>query len=299
MTRWFSWIAPLLLACVSSCSSYEVAWQSARLRYDAAEDTLHVLEQQHGVTHGTKSVASASMALQEAVEGRRRFPAEGGFLCLDLDRDDLENWDEEERTAFRSFAAHVQVVDARVVRAEDGTLGFIRHGTITDLTHALPLVNDWMNRQPRESAAPQGEFVPEFPVFDLETKTLFARAFETGHAWFSVRDGAIELDLPMTETNAGRCLAAMVRGGGQDYTGAFEALSSVHVSDGHARLRFCAPPRSIVTFETEPKPCEADAELVQALEAAGVSIRDEATARALVRRFEGPFADAPAPGSQK
>lgn len=260
------------LATLCGCSSdYEVSRQEVCLRLRAKEDALSILEVQSGITAG-KDEAEALNALGAVLAGAKRYPPERGFLSLDLDAEDIDTTieSETERAAFREFAANVNVSETHVFLDDRGQLCFARHTRIERLHRMLEIVNAWLNRNlledhAREDAG-QREPSADFPVFDAETRASIRAAATAGHAWLSLRDDALVLDVPMSEANAARCLAAVAGGKLDEFESQLLAqASSLSLCAGHALLRFGEPSHPLVRFESDLKQAPTEAQVDERL----------------------------------
>jgi hypothetical protein len=169
-----------------------------------------------------------------------------------------------------------------------GRLSLFRLTRVERFERVLVLVNEWFNREEREHDDEERAFRPDFPIFDEASWKLVRDAIATGHRWLSVEDGAIVLDVPMTESSAARCLAEIVSESrtSEDPTALqfFEQLTSVSVRDGHARLRFCGEPRPVLRFAADSDHADYDDALKRRLVELGVALGGpDAPARARAR----------------
>src|SRR5262245_705910 len=140
-------LAVLALAlCSTSCDpAYRFEREEILLRYQAKEDALLVLEVEHGIRGEPGKTVEA---LAAALRGRRRYPAEGGFIDVDFDKTDetVAPGKEAQRADFLEFGKLLKVDDVRVFDDEQGRLSFLRLSRIEKFRHALELVNRDRNR---------------------------------------------------------------------------------------------------------------------------------------------------------
>jgi hypothetical protein len=270
----------LVLAATSCDSAYRFEREELLFRYVPKDDSLLVLEVEHGISGDP---GKATDALESGVKGRRLYPAEGGFVHLDLDKTDtaVDPGKGQEHADLLEFARSVQVVDARVFLDDQGRLSFLRLTRISKFRRMLELVNAQMNRDHAGEGAnnPAKPFEPSYPIFDEATRDLFKAAWSSGHAWLRIEGEAFVLDAPMTESNAARCLDWLVHDAGRERTGDdpdwIGQMTSIELSKGHALLRYGEAPKQIVRFAFNEKHAPGDSAPIQAeLKDRGVAVGD-------------------------
>jgi hypothetical protein len=295
-------LAVALLGC--SCSSaYDFSEQELLVRVLAKEDALSILEVQTGLNSSPKKTDGAVAALASVLRGARRFPPEQGFISLDLDEPEDEKWSELERADFLEFAANVKVEESGLFSEELGPLCFVRRTRIDHLRRTLEIVNAYCNRMTLEQrdrqSANKEEFRPDFPFYDVATRDAVHAAAASGHAWLSLRDGALVLDYPMSESGAARCASELATGKlHKDNAMLIAQTSSIRSADGRVLLRFGEPHKPVLNFSM-PKsksPEEAfDPDLIHAAEKHGLPIGDAAALKRLRAAFEPSSAPAAVP----
>ncbi len=268
----------LILAATSCESAYHFEREELLFRYTPKDDSLLVLEVEHGISGKPETAADA---LESGVKGRRLYPAEGGFINIDLDKTDtsVEPGKEQEHADLLEFAHSVQVVDARVFLDDQGRLSFLRLTRLSKFRRMLELVNAQMNRDHAGEGDPAKPFEPRYPIFDEATRDLFKAAWSSGHAWLRIEGEAFVLDAPMTGSNAARCLDWLAREADRtrveeepDWIG---QMTSLEIAKGHALLRYGEAPKQVIRFEVKEKHEPADSAPIQAaLKERGVAVGD-------------------------
>lgn len=265
MSRPWAALMSACLAVLGACSqAYDYDRQEVVIRLRADEDALSILEVQSGIS-AARDKADAVAALEAALAGTKRYPPEMGFIAVDFDDEEycatLES--EAERAAFREFAANLHVAEVHVYQDARQQLCFARHTRIEHLGRTLEIVNAWLNRTLREDFSRQDadprDRIDDFPIFDVLTRDAFRSAASNGHAWLSLRDDALVLDVPMSAANAARCLEALAAGrlNGSDARLLTQA-SGLELRDGHALVSFGGPSRPLVRFESDPESVPAE-----------------------------------------
>lgn len=277
---------------IGCTTHYDVAEHAVQLRLSADGKALLILEVERGIATDPKRSASALHALERALQGGKCFPPEQGFPSIDFDRangEDSEDFTEEELAASRELAANVTIQAVHVFRDDRKALCFARLTRVDDLERSFAIVNAWLNRVLSRSRDRETAFEAQFPIYDEATWNSVGRSMRSGHAWFSVRDGAIVLDIPMTESNAARCLKAISEREIDDSMFAvLRQMSSLRVADGHALLRFSEPNQPILRFASKPEQGPVDESLQSALRAQGVLIRGPEDLARMIASFEAP-----------
>jgi hypothetical protein len=96
------------------------------------------------------------------------------------------------------------------------------------------------------------------------------------HRWLSVAEGAIVLDIPMTDRSAARCLEWIVGETRKDPEveglQLFEQICGFEVADGRARIRFACEPRPVLRFTSRASGRTYDDGLERELVELGVAL---------------------------
>lgn len=290
-------LAWLAAACTTA---YDVAQHEVHVRILPGEDAALVLEIERGLSTTPKRQQEALRALQSALAGGKRFPPEGGLLTFDFDEVVLEEESAEERAGREQLSAAIHVQEVRLFRDERHRLCFARSTRIAPLSRVLAAINSVVsfdvNGDRARSNRFKTPFQPEFPVYDLATREAVWKAAESGHAWLSVRDGALVLDVPMTEANAGKCLVKLLEEA-RDHEDStiLSQVSSLQVADGHALLRFGEAHHPCMTFAFPAQEGPIDEVLVESLRAQGLVLWREDALERMMEELENASASEPTP----
>lgn len=288
MTRCIhAFIAAALVFFTAACeSSFQVEEQHLFLRYVAKDDTLLMLEVEHGITG---SPAKAVGAIQIALEGRRIYPPEGGFIHFDLDEVDeaVAPEQKESEADFREFARHVKVAETCVFIDEDGRLSLLRLTRIEKFQRVVEVLNRTINRDMK----PDEPFRPKFPIFDAETSKLVRAAVTGGHPWLRIEGEMIVLDVPMSQTNAAACLGSIAKRARDDPSSSdgdwLNQVSSLEVGKHNTLLRFGEEPKQVLRFSwTSAQEPDGSAGILALLGERKIEIGDASTLTLVRARLE-------------
>lgn len=206
MARRWILIVFLLGWAAAGCSSFGYRTCEGRLRWDREHDEFVWTT----IVRGLESDAENSVgAVAELGAGRRRFPAEGGLISIDLDdprerAEGDEGAPDFEDQLFALLAANVHVDRAGLFVEPDGTLSFFRRTHIAHPDQWIPAINRLIDDEVRNS---QPDDVGDFPYFDARSRELFQAHAQRGGQWITFVDGSIRWSAPMTSFNAARIVA--------------------------------------------------------------------------------------------
>jgi hypothetical protein len=240
-------VALLLLGPFLPACSPAFEWQESEvnLRTLPGDNEIALLFVEKGV-HNQGNPNGAVNALAEVLEGRRRFPPEGGFISLDCDEWLKENAGKTSSSLDPDEQQFTEVVKASRVQST---------GLFIDEKGRLCLFQLWrfakpdyfaqtLNTQSNKSLVLQGDsgkpFAPEFPWYDeVSWKRALARA-RGGGEWVRLDEKGILLDLPITRECASKCLAALVQQEDirKSYGSLLAASTSIDVDEDRTRIRF-------------------------------------------------------------
>ena len=236
-------LSSVVLAC-TSCNTFSYVGTETHLRYDKDSDVLTMLEIEHGIYAAPKQ-SGAVAAVESVANGRRVFPADEGFFHLDFDRTDKDSGAESADTAslrdrkWRAFADGVKITQGGLFLDDAGQLSLYRLWSFANVRAGLELFNEGIDAAIAEYT---GEFAPAFPVFDEETRTLWRERAAAHGDWFSTKDGAFVLDVPMTPKCAARCMSHLLaeseKPGAAAIASFWSRVSSLEILNNRAQLRF-------------------------------------------------------------
>jgi len=260
-------LAALALLPLCSCFSntYEVAETEVLIRYLPEQDELLVLEIEHGIGVSDPTperTRKAAEALRGIAGGKRIYPASGTWFAVDIDElmqraraDEPTEHEvtEPERAELLEFIQTIHVEDHGMYLDEERGLSLFRLTRLQHIKRVIEITNAYLNRQMRENPDQFLSPEPEFPFFDAASRELFRSAVAKNHAWLSIQERAVVLDMPMTNASAARCLAWIASEFPEskdrpDELMAFQQLSSLEVTGGHVRLQFGGAAKPIVRF---------------------------------------------------
>jgi len=298
-------LAALALMPLCACfkNTYEVAETEVLLRYLPEQDELLILEVEHGIQEGGVSpqpVQAAADALRGIAEGKRVYPASGDWFATDLDEllrranePTEKELTEKERADLLEFASTVHVEEHGLYVDGERGLSLYRLTRLEHFRDVARIASDFTNRSFRKDGGNGLPSVPGFPFFDEPSRELFRSAITDDHAWLSIQNGALVLDIPMTSASAARCLA-WIAGAGRKPTDSADELvfyqqaSSVEVVDGHARLRFGEASKHVPRFTYHSEGAESSAALLALLRKDGIELGGSDAPKKALAKLEPP-----------
>lgn len=285
---WMVWL--VLLAMVSTgCASFGYRTCEGRLRWDREHDEFIWTT----IVRGLESDAENSVsAVTELGAGRRRFPAEGGLISIDLDdprerAEGDEGAPDFEDQLFALLAANVRVDLAGLFVEPDGTLSFFRRTRIAHPDQWIPAINRLIDDEVRNS---QPDDVGDFPYFDERSRELFLAHAQRGGQWITFVDGSIRWSAPMTSFNAARIVAEFAAqvDGERTWVAQWAAhLRDLRVADEHFSAVFAPGTGGEFVFEIDSEADGSSTLLRDRVLATGTAVRKDFTVEAARRLLAG------------
>jgi hypothetical protein len=203
-------------ALLSACSSdFGFETVEVQVRCTSPDGPVGVLFVEKGI-HGGTSEGSATLALRSILEGRRRFPPDGGFLSIDFD--ELERESASERGSKTSdddrnlleVARGLRVEKTGLFQDDKGRLCLYQLWTLEDPGHALRFLNENWNRDLIREAESGRPSEARFPLLDEASRARALARARSGEGWIRFEDGGFVLELPITRECAAKCAAELL-----------------------------------------------------------------------------------------
>lgn len=239
-------LASATVAFLSGCASdFQFDEMEVQFRCAAPDTTAGVLIVEKGI-HGGSGERAVTEALRTILEGRRRFPPEGGFISLDLDDADKKSAagsgpqpDEIDRK-FVELGHGFRVEKTGLFEDEKGRLCLYQFWTLEDPGRVVAWLNEQTNVRFIEQAGSNRPSTDDFPYLDEESRTRALARARAGGRWIRFEDGGLVCDLPITRACAAKCAADLVEKEDlrKDFGPFLTQASSLEISEERTLLRY-------------------------------------------------------------
>jgi len=243
-------LLPLTLALNSGCKTdCDVVQSEFHLRLTTGSGDIALLLVERGVSSGGNEPEATSRAvgiIERVLQGARLLPPKGGLISLDFDAEQAEielkqdaDLDRDERRRLPLIRA-CRVEKAGLFLDEQERLCLYQLWRLGPAAPILAWINEKISRDLLEEEKPDRPFEARFPFLDEASWRLaLAKACASG-AWIRIEDGALVLELPMTQECAAKCMLALADEGAllDDDRALLRGATGLQVSDDRLVIRF-------------------------------------------------------------
>lgn len=245
----------LALALLSACAPIRFSVQEVLLRHDPSADTLDVLILYDGVQVAPQNEDKDEMAVAQrfvtrvTVGGRELMLVDWPFH-FDLDdiqkdasddvHDEKDPWTSWQREGLECLGT-IRVVSSGFYAGDQGRPSAHQRFRIEKASRLIGLIDRslpiWIDEYVHA-----GSLEKELPFLDAKSRDAWVELAKHRTRWFALRDGAIEIDLPMTSESAVKLLATVFEEGADDPISAriiaslTVPLSELHIAEGRLRI---------------------------------------------------------------
>ncbi len=235
-------LALAALALLSGCASdFQFDEMEVQIRWVAPGTAAGVLVVEKGL-RGDET--KATEALRSILQGRRRFPPDGGFISLDVDDAETKaaedpNLGDDDRTLLE-LGRELRVEKTGLFEDERGRLCVYQFWTIEHPSRLLAWANGEESKSWIAHGATGDPASPTFPYLDEESRTRALARARAGGSWLRLEDGDFVFDLPITRACAARCVAEIVEKDDvrKNYGPFLTQAASLEISEERTLLRY-------------------------------------------------------------
>ncbi len=292
---------------LSGCS-LSFAEHETVFRIDEKTDTLELLSIYRGVTASKDhddTVREALEIVMPAAKGERRFAVS---LWGDFDLDDpelvkeLDEGDAFEREVLQ-FAQGVSVTKAGLFLDEKGRLSGYQRIQIKNIRAGVDLLNQAISRLVLSGAEDWEDFVDDTPFLDSESRDLLVRYAQRGDPWLKIKDGEIEVMIPITPASANSIHQEIIKDSMGDvqesswnwFLRHLILLRHYSVEEDGVLLRFGSPEDGVFYLAKFDDEVSYRPALRESLELAGMMLETDTSSRKLLKEFGVSLKEKPAP----
>jgi len=241
----------LSTACVLAACSSDFRFEEIELqvRCGPPGSTAGILLVEKGL-HGESGEGTATDALRSILQGRRRFPPDGGFLSMDFD--ELERKfhpgsekkpDEFDRDV-RDLAHGFRVEKTGLFEDEKGRLCLYQFWTVEDPAGLVRWFDDQTNKDLLQRVESGRQTRSDFPYLDDRSRSRALERARAGGSWIRLEERGIVFDLPITRECAAKCAADLVdkEQTRKDFGPFVSKASSIEIGDERTLLRYLPGP---------------------------------------------------------